>query len=325
MAFDVSTLVSYIIENEDLLVTKSLFTARTSELIMKEGTVMTGIKFAEQINVLATDAIFQNGTGCTRVSSGTTSITQRLVTVGNIAVIEDICVKDLRKTYLSKKMVSGSMENVIPFEQEYSDLKARTIAKQLEIAIWQGDTGSGNANLSRFDGYIKLIDAAASAVASNQAAYMGVTGQVLIATGITTTNVRDIVNSMWLALPGDVTGQDDIRVFCGWDTFNKFIASFTDKNLFNFAPTGSEVSAANGEVIIPGTNYKLTAVHGLDSTNRLFSGRMSNFYAGTDLENEEEKFEVMPDQFKAFLRFDCEFKYGVNVAFPNELVSFKLA
>jgi hypothetical protein len=98
MSLDVSTLVDYVIENENLLITKSLFTSRTSDLIRTEGTVMTGIKFAEQINILSTDAIFQNGDGCTRVSSGSTSITQRKVTVGNIAVVEDICVKDLRKS-----------------------------------------------------------------------------------------------------------------------------------------------------------------------------------------------------------------------------------
>jgi hypothetical protein len=116
MALDVSTLVSYVIENEDLLITKSLFGARTSELIIAEGTVMTGVKFAEQINILDTDAIFQNGVGCTKVSSGSTSITQRKVTIGEIAVIEDICVKTLNKTYLSKALAKGSNSNALPFE-----------------------------------------------------------------------------------------------------------------------------------------------------------------------------------------------------------------
>lgn len=320
MALDVSGLVNYIIENEDLLVTKSLFGARTAELITAEGTVMTGVKFAEKINILATDAIFQNGTGCTRVSSGTTSLTQRQVTIGEIAVVEDICVKTLNSKYMSKKLTAGSNANVLPFEQEYSDLKARTIAKELEIALWQGDTASGNANLSRFDGLIKLIDAAALSVTANQSPFMGATP---LATSITTANVKSVVNSMWLALPNDITGADDIRIFCGWDTFNKFINSFTDQNLFNFAPSGKEVSAANGVVIIPGTNYKLTAVHGLDGTSRLFSMRMSNLFLGVDLENEEEKFSMMEDQFKDFLRFKVQFKNGINVAFPDEIVSFK--
>ncbi len=324
MALDVSALTNYIIENEDLLVVKSIFGGKTADLIRSEGTVMTGVKFAEKINVLDTDAIFQNGTGCTRVSSGSTTITQRQVTIGDIAVVEDICVNTLNTKYTSKALAKGSDPNKLPFEQEYSDLKAATIAKNLEIAIWQGDTASGNANLSRFDGLIKLIDAA-TPVTANQAPFMGTTPLATNAGGgITTANVKACVDSMWLGLPADVTGQDDIRVFCGWDTFNKFIAAFTNQNLFNFAPAGSEVSAANGVVIIPGTNYKLTAVHGLDGTSRMFSMRMSNVYAGTDLENEQEKFTMMEDQFKDYLRFKVHFKYGVNVAFPSEIVQFKL-
>ena len=324
MAFDVSTLVSYVIENENLLVAKSLFGARTASLISEEGNVLTGIKFAEQINVLGTDAIFQSGAGCTRVSSGTTAITQRKVTVGNIAVVEDICVKDLRRTFLSKSMVKGSYEDTLAFEKEYTDLKSHTIAKQSEIALWQGDTTSGNANLLLFDGLIKLIDNSGVQVLANNSAYIASGAPISVATGITLTNVKSIINAMWLALPADVTGRDDIRIFCGWDVFNKFINSYTDQNLFNFAPTGSEVSAANGVVIIPGTNYKLTAVHGLDGTNRLFATYMPNFYLGVDMENEEDTFVMMQDQFKDYLRFKCQFKQGINVAFPDQVVSFKL-
>ena len=325
MALSVATLTNYVIENENLLVTKSLFGARTAELIMSEGTVMTGVKYAEKINILATDAIFQNGTGCTRVSSGNTSLTQRQVTIGEIAVVEDICVKTLNSTYMSKKMVGGSNDNKLPFEQEYSELKAKTIAKQLETALWQGDTGSANANLSRFDGLIKLIDAAAASVAANAAAYIASGAPIATATGITLSNVKAIVNAMWLGLPSDITGADDLRIFCGWDTFNKYINAFTDQNLFNFAPAGSEVSAANGVVIIPGTNYKLTAVHGLDGTNRLFTMRMSNLFLGVDLENEEDKFEMFYAKEANEVRYHVQFKAGVQIAFPSQIVKFTLA
>ena len=323
MALDISTLVDYVIENQDQLITRSLFSGRTAEIIAKEGTVMTGVKFAEKINILATDAIFQNGAGCTRVSSGNTSLTQRQVTVGEIAIVEDVCVKTLNKKYLSKKLTQGSYGIDIPFEKEYTDLKSGTIAEQLEIAIWQGDTVSGNANLNRFDGYIKLIDAAATAVNANLAIYNG-TGPIVVATGIVDANVKAIVKSMWLSLPARDQGKSDVRVFCGWDVFQKFVASYTDQNLFNFAPAGTEVKAENGEVIIPGTFYKLTAVHGLDGTNRLFGIRTSNMFEAVDMENEYEKWVLLPDQFKNYLRFDAEFKFGVNVAFPDEITSFKL-
>lgn len=324
MAFNVSALVDYVNENADQLISKSLFGGKTADLINSQGNTITGIKNAEAINDLATDAIFQDGSGCTRTSSGTTSLTQRQVTVGKIAVVEDVCVDDLETKYLSKKLAKGSGLQDIPFEKEYTDLKAGTIAEQLEVAIWQGDTDSTNANLKRFDGFIKLIDAAGSAVNANATAYIATGAPIAPSTGITLGNVKAIVNAMWLSLPARVTGKADIRIFCGWDTFNKFINAFTDQNLFNFAPTGSEVKQENGEVIIPGTNYKLTAVHGLDGTNRLFGIRMSNMYAGTDLQNEQEKWTIMPDQFQDYLRFKARFKYGVNVAFPDEISSFKL-
>lgn len=324
MAFDVSALADYVEQNEEDLITRSLFTAKTSDLIRSQGNVMTGVKNAETINELATDAIFQDGSGCTRVSSGTTSLTQRTVTVGKIAVVEDVCVDDLEKKYLSKKLAKGSGLQQIPFEKEYTDLKVGIIAEELETAIWQGDTTSGNANLKRFDGFIKLIDEAGTAVLANTAAFV-TGGQVTISGGgITSTNIRAIVSAMWKSLPARVTGKADIRIFCGWDFFNLFIDSYTEKNLFSFAPTGTEIKAENGEVKIPGTIYTLTAVHGLDGTNRVYSLRMSNMYAGTDLEGEWENFSIMPDQFKDYLRFKTRFKYGVNVAYPDEISTFKL-
>jgi hypothetical protein len=323
-ALNVTGLVDYIKENEDILLTKSLFGGKTIDIISAEGNLMLGVKSTEKLAILATDAIFQDGTGCTRVSSGATSLTQRQITVGTIAVVEDICVNDLDKKFLANKMARGANNNKLPFEQEYSELKAKTVAKQLEIAVWRGDTAHGDVNLNKFDGFIKIIDAAGTAVAANSASYILSGAPISAATGITLSNVKAIVNAMWLALPADVTGQDDIRIFCGWDTFNKFINAFTDQNLFNFAPTGSEVSVANGTVIIPGTNYKLTAVHGLDGTSRLFAMQVGNMVFGTDLESDYEDFTMMEDQFKDYLRFKIRFRSGVQVGFPDEIVSFKL-
>jgi hypothetical protein len=322
-ALVVTGLTDYVHENSEILLTKSIFSGKTADLIAAEGNLMLGVKSSEKIAILATDAIFQDGTGCTRVSSGNTSLTQRTVTVGTIAVVEDICVADLEKKYIARKLARGANVNKLPFEQEYSELKAETVAKQLEIAIWQGDTTSGNANLNKFDGLIKIIDAAGTAINANSATYNVTGAPVSTATGITAANVKSIVDAMWLALPADIMGKDDIRVFCGWDTFNKFINAFKDQNLFNFAPTGSEVKQANGEVMIPGTTYKLTAVHGLDGTNRLFSMRMENLVEATDLESDYEDFAMMEDQFKDYLRFKMRFRFGVQVGFPDQIVTFK--
>ncbi len=56
------------------------------------------------------------------------------------------------------------MYDSVPFEQEFADKKAKTIAAQLETSIWQGDTDSVNVNLNKFDGLVKLIGAASGVV-----------------------------------------------------------------------------------------------------------------------------------------------------------------
>lgn len=325
MAYDVSALTNYTEESVDVLVMKSLFDAKTQRIIQAEGNVMTGVKSVETINILNTDAIFQTGGTCGFNSSGTTAFTQRTVTVGKIKINESLCPKALEAKYTQKALAMGSRYESIPFEQQYTELKAKTVAEQLEVALWQGDTAHGNVNLNKFDGLIKLIDAAGVSVTQSNVAAYTTGGPISAATGITPSNVKAIVNGMWLALPSRIQGKDDVRIWAGWDTFQKFIAAYTDQNLFHFAPAGSEINAANGDVIIPGTNYRLTAVHGLDGTNRLFGMRSSNIFLGVDLENEEERWEIFFAKEADEVRFVSEFKEGINVAFPNEIVKFTLA
>ncbi len=100
MSFSVSTLTNYTKENEALLVSSSVLGAKTASLIKSAGNVMVGVKSAETINIMDTDAFFQAGGTCGWNASGTTSFTQRTVTVGKIKVQESLCPKALEAKYL---------------------------------------------------------------------------------------------------------------------------------------------------------------------------------------------------------------------------------
>jgi hypothetical protein len=91
-------------------------------------------------------------------SSGTTTITQRTLTVGKIKVQESICPKTFEAKYTQKALREGSSYDYMAYAEEYSAQKVQRIGAALETAIWQGDTASGTANLARFDGLIKIID-----------------------------------------------------------------------------------------------------------------------------------------------------------------------
>jgi len=317
MAFNVSALADYTEQNEALLVTSSVLGAKTASLIKSAGNVMVGVKSSETINIMDTDAIFQSGASCGFTASGSTTFTQRTVTVGKIKVNEALCPKDLEAKYLQKALPTGSMYDSIPFEQEFSEKKAKRIAAQLETALWQGDTDSVNVNLNKFDGLVKLIGAASGVVAANASTY--ISGAPL--SSITAANVISIFDGVYKAIPAQVVAADDMTIFCGQDLFRTYTVALKDANQFHY----SIDVKADSEFILPGTTIKVVAVAGLNGTNKVYAMRLSNLFIGTDLLNEEEKFEIFYAKEADQVRFVSEFKMGVNIAFPDEVVKFILA
>ncbi len=317
MAFNVAALADYTEQNEALLVTSSVLGAKTASLIKSAGNVMVGVKSAETINIMDTDAIFQSGGSCGFTASGSTTFTQRTVTVGKIKVNEALCPKDLEAKYLQKALPTGSMYDSIPFEQEFAEKKANRIASQLETSIWQGDTASANVNLNKFDGLVKLIGAASGVVAANASTY--ISGAPL--SSITNANVISIFDGIYKAIPAQVVAADDMTIFCGQDLFRTYTVALKNANQFHY----SIDVKADSEFILPGTSIKVVAVQGLNGTDKAYALRLSNMFLGTDLLNEEEKFEIFYAKEADQVRFVSEFKMGVNIAFPDEVVKFILA
>lgn len=313
MAFNVAALTNYTKENADSLFTGSLFDAKTQQLIKASGNVMVEVKSSETVNVMDTDAAFQDDSSCAFNASGTTTFTQRTLTVGKIKVQEALCPKDLESKYLQKKLPAGSNYTEIIFAKEYMDRKTAKIAEQLETAIWQGDTSSGNINLNKFDGFKKLIGAASGVVDANDTLYVSAT-----ITSIDVTNAVTVVKAIKNALPARVKGKEDVRIFCGWDIFDLIVDAHVNANLFNY---GSQ-NIGDGEFTIPGTQYKVIAVHGLDGTSDLYAMRLSNMFLGTDLIDEENNVEMWYSQDDRNVKFHVGFKMGVQFAFPDEIVKF---
>jgi len=316
MSFSISSLTNYTKENEAQLVTSSVLGAKTAALIKSAGNVMVGVKSAQTINIMDTDAFFQAGGTCGWNASGTTSFTQRTVTVGKIKVQESLCPKSLEAKYLQKALPTGSTYDSIPFEQDFTDRKAKTIAAQLETAIWQGDTASANGNLNKFDGLIKLIGAASGVVDANVSGF--ISGAPL--TSITAANVVSLFDGVYKAIPAKVVSADDMTIFCGVDTFRTYTIALKNANMFQYSFDGK----ADSEFVLPGTSIKVVAVNGLNATNDVYAMRLSNLFLGTDLLNEEEKFDIFFAKEADEVRFAAEFKMGVNIAFPDEVVKVNI-
>jgi hypothetical protein len=316
MAFDVSALTNYVKEDADKLFMASHFDATTQTLIQEAGNVFLDVKSAETVNKMTTDAAFQTDSTCGFNASGTTAFSQRVLTVGKIKVQEELCPKNLETKYLQKKLPKGSTYTEIIYAEEYMAEKAAIIAEQLEVAIWQGDTASGSQNINKFDGFIKIIGAAAGVVNANATPWMA--GAPV--TTIDSTNVKAVLRAIKNAMPAKIMGKEDVKIWAGWDVFNILVDAHVDANLFAWGADAIK----NGRFIIPGTKTEVVAVHGLDGTGDLYALRMSNMYLGVDILNEDAKdnFRMWYSEDNMTVRFHAAFKMGVQIAWPDEIVKF---
>lgn len=313
MSFDVTALPAYTEQNAMDLIVKSVAGGRLSQY----ANLQPGVKTTTTINILDTDVVFQ-ADGCSRSASGTTTLSQRNLTPGAIAIHEDLCMTDLASKYTATMLKAGltGEKEEIPFEELYFSHKVAKVQKAIEVADWQGDTASGTANLNKYDGLVKLIGAA-SPVNGNP------TG-ITVATGITSSNVIGILTGMAELMPEDIMDADDLKLFVGMDVFLTYQKAIADGNYFHYV-VDQDYTAELPLIGFP--NVTVCATPGLSglSAGNCYLLRASNIYIGVDLP-EEESNDVRSwyDENDRIYKVTMAFRRAVNVAFGDQVVEFEL-
>jgi len=310
MSLNVSGLAAYTDEQKMPLIKKSILEGRTIQYI----TVQPDIKSTASINIMDSTLSLQAGS-CGFTDAGSTSLTQRDLSVCPLKVNESICLDTLESYYTQAMMQPGSYNEDIPFEQLYAEDKAEKIAAAIEDNVWKGNSPDFTGQTA-CDGFLNVFEntaASGSTVAGNSSS----------ATAITAANVIGLVDDVAAAIPTDIIDSDDLVLFMGYDTYRLWATALRNANLFHY--DGAENQGDNFSQMIPGTNIRVIAVRGLNGTDRMFASRASNFYFGTDLLNDWENFSIFYSMDNQEVRFVAKFKIGVNVAFPGFVVAFKLA
>jgi hypothetical protein len=310
MSFTFTNLSSYTDQERLPLITKAVFSARSASLFTKQ----VGIKFAANLNLMDTDAVLQGGDACGYTTSGTTTISARVLTVGRMKVMETLCPRSLEQYWTQTQLTAGSMYDGVPFEQAFAEQKALRIAEALETAIWQGN--------AYFSGMLQILNAASGSTIS------GNTGAVSASVGITSSNVIGIFDNIYNQIPQAILTKNDLVIFCGWNNYRTLVQAFKQgTNTGGLAVLYNQVdlaSLANGEFVYPGTNVRVIAVPGLTGTNRIVASYLGNFHLGTDLLSDEEQFSIFYSRDNDEVRSIAAFKCGVQLAWPDLVVDFKL-
>ena len=310
MSFSLGNLTAYTEQQRLPLITKAVFSARTAALFTKQ----VGIKSAAALNLMDTNAALQSGTACgwnvADAASGATTFTQRNITVAPMKIQEALCPRSLEQYWMQSQLTAGSTYDGVPFEQAFAEQKALRIAEALENAIWSGST--------LVTGLLTILNAASGSTVS------GNTAAVSASVGITTSNAISIFDNIYNRIPQAILTRNDLVIFCGWDTFRTLIGALKSNTGVMYNQVDLQ-GLADGDIFYPGTNVRVVAVPGLLGYNRLVCSYLGNFFYGTDLLSDEENFSLWYSQDNDEVRFQAAFKVGVQVAYPDLIVDWRLA
>lgn len=290
MAINVSSLTQYVEEQRLPLIKKTIFAAPS----IKYFNLQTGVKHSAALNILDTTVQFGDGATCGWDEAGTSAFSQRMLEVGNYKVNMSFCDKTMLKYWNGYEVRVAAGQKSLPFEEDFVDSVIGGVKEKLEKIIWQGVKATDKA-----DGIVTILNSAEGVIKPS------------VESGATT---YEKVLAVYKAIPVKVL--DKAVIFVGADTFRDLVLEMTAKNLYHYAPTIDESLT----IVLAGTTTKVIGVEGLNGTNKIVAANPENIYFGTDMEGDEEKFDLWYSQDNQEFRLAINFNAGVQVAFPDEVV-----
>lgn len=287
MAFVVNSLPDYVEQRKGELLQKAVLGFETRQYV----NIMTGIKYKEALNILATDPVLQART-CGFDASGNVDFSQRVMTVAPYKVNMTLCEEDLRKKWMNDQTIVKAGGEVLPFEEKITDNIVKKVNNQLENLIWNATDASNG-----FNGLLTIANAEADVIDASKGA-----------------SDYETALNVYKAIPAEIL--DKAEIFVGEDAFRSIVLEITAKNLYHYDP---KVDSAK-TIILPGTNTKLHGVAGLIGKGQMLAADPENLFYGVDMADDAETFDLWYSKDNQEFRLAIKFNAGAQVAFPDQIV-----
>ena len=296
MALDVTALNNYVEEKRLPLIAKSFLSGKTIDLVMLE----TGVKQDTALNLVSAAVEFGDGSECGWDPTDGVALSQRLLKPTFMKINQAFCDKDLLKKWASYEVRLAAGREQLPFAEKFMDEIAKSISEGIEKLIWQGDSQNAGGDIEP-DGYLTILSAGGSGVIS--------------ATWTNGTSAYNKIKAVYNKIPANIIDKEDTVIFVGEDTYRAYIQDLVAANLYHFDPDYKD-----GEYRLPGTSIRVIAVNGLNGTDNIVAGRLSNFYYGVGAEDDKDTFDFWYSKDNREFRLAVYFAIAAQVAYPSEVV-----
>jgi hypothetical protein len=288
---------------------KYLAAALLSAPTLEQGgvSILPNVAFKQVMQKVATDNIVANAT-CDFTTSGTVTLTERVLTTEEFQVNIELCKLDLAQSWQSAEMGYSAFKTL---PKSFADFLiahvAAKVAAKIETTIW----GGTNATAGEFDGFktLMLADATVIDVASPE------TGSNLNAG-----NVIDQIGNLVDVIPAALYGNEGLRIYV-----SQKIAKLYVRALGGFGASGLGANGTNAQGTQWYTNGSLTydgipifMANGLGADN-MIATTVDNLYFGCGLLNDNSLVKTIDmadidgsNNVRVILRYNAGIQYGIG-------------
>jgi hypothetical protein len=230
-------------------------------------TVHENVKYKLNVRNLATTGFLANAT-CDFTSTGNVALSDVVLEPKELQVNIELCKKEFRTQWESLEMRGAITGQEIPasFQEFFIQKNLELIAKDFEVAVWQGTTGAGS-----FEGLQAKLAA--------NAAVVDVTGTTLSAA-----NIIAELGKVYDAIPNEVYVAEDVKIIIPISAAKFYQQALAAVGAGFSGGTGSGYLAQSTVGAKP-LNYQgidLVVANGL-SNNKMVAARTSDLHFGTNV------------------------------------------
>lgn len=306
--YDVASIGTYVDqEAEDIFEDLVFGSGLTSRI-----NVMEEVKGSEKIKLLNVDFDLQSADDCGLTDDGTITFNDRTITTERVGVQFSLCNENLNGTWAQMLNAIGAnrQDEEMPLEQVISAYVVKKARKKNQDLMFLGDTGSGDANLAFYDGYVKLWDADSSF-------------QLAVRTGgptITTSNAFENFLSVYNKIPAELFDNEiPVEIISGRQEVRALVEQiWNDKDYSAELEKGDE----GGElwVRLPTTEMIIRSYPQLNGLGRIYAVPYQFMFFGTDLESDLDGFFIKYLDESEKLRFGMKWRTGIQYVYPEYFV-----
>ena len=269
--------------------------------------VISGVKGTQSLNFMDDTFYLQTG-GCgIHTNSGSTTFTQRDLSVCSLKLERDFCPSELNTYWMGAKFRPGSKYEDLDFMQgtvlSYIENK---LAETNELIIWQGESGGSNAdpNLNLCDGFLEVISGATTRITTGT-------------TSLTAANIIANIDLMINVIPERILTRD-LVLYVSPSIYRMYLQAMKAANYYHMF--GEIDSAMKMKLPVFG-NITMWAQSGLVGTSKVVLTYADNLVLGTDLEDENDKVEIWYSQDYNSVKTRAQYKLGTQVKYPAYIVT----